>query len=413
MCILPEYVADVIGKLENNGYEAFAVGGCVRDMLMGRTPNDYDVTTDALPEEIKSCFKGSRVIETGIKHGTVTVISRGENVEITTYRIDGEYADNRHPKSVTFTSELACDLSRRDFTVNAMAVNDREGIVDLFGGRKDIENRTVRCVGDARQRFSEDGLRILRALRFASVLDFTIDRATAEAIYALKDLLKNISVERIYAELSKLICGKNVGYILREYRDVIGVFFPQACLCDDATYRRAVTAAELCKPEKAERYAAYLGVCGGEDGIKGLLLSLNSDNKVRNEAVSIYLNAEGFTRFDTVEARYALSSCGLDISLAAARLRRALAEADGDTDLRERAESLADIMKKEASLPDACLSVSSLKVGGRELQNIGIIGADIGITLNRLLCEVIEGRTANDSDALIKRALAFMSGDVK
>ena len=172
--ILPNAIKTAMNILENGGFECFAVGGCVRDFVMGRIPGDYDLTTNAEPQEMISCFEGFRIIETGIKHGTVTVLIDGNNVEITTYRVDGEYKDNRHPEEVRFTSRLSEDLSRRDFTVNAMAYSKKNGLVDLFGGREDIEKKTMRCVGDPDKRFSEDGLRILRALRFASVLDFDI-----------------------------------------------------------------------------------------------------------------------------------------------------------------------------------------------------------------------------------------------
>ena len=187
---IPDNISIVLDKLHNAGYEAYLAGGCVRDGLMGREPSDYDITTNALPRQTAACFEDFTVIETGIKHGTVTVVSGGENVEITTYRIDGTYADHRRPDTVCFTPRLEDDLSRRDFTMNAMAYSPERGLVDKFGGQDDIIERVVRCVGDPYERFEEDALRILRALRFASELGFVIDAETARAIHEKKHLLK-------------------------------------------------------------------------------------------------------------------------------------------------------------------------------------------------------------------------------
>ena len=188
--IIPEAIKKAMSIMKENGYESFIVGGCVRDFLMGKTPSDFDITTNATPEETKKCFLGFKVIETGIKHGTVTVLIDSEPIEITTYRIDGEYKDNRHPESVEFTANLEDDLSRRDFTVNALAYDGEEKIVDLFFGKEDLKKQIIRSVGEPDKRFSEDGLRILRALRFSSVLDFDIDKATPKSEYNdVKDVM--------------------------------------------------------------------------------------------------------------------------------------------------------------------------------------------------------------------------------
>ena len=200
---LPENVKKIIERLEQAGYEAYAVGGCVRDSLLGRIPNDWDITTSARPMETKALF--SRTIDTGLQHGTVTVLLDGEGYEVTTYRIDGEYEDGRHPRDVSFTSDLTEDLRRRDFTINAMAYNEREGLVDIFGGREDMDRKVIRCVGDAGERFSEDALRMLRAVRFSAQLGFAIEQGTREAITRLADNLSKISAERIQAEMVKLL----------------------------------------------------------------------------------------------------------------------------------------------------------------------------------------------------------------
>lgn len=227
MIKIPNDVRVVTDILTNNGYKAYVVGGCVRDSVMGRIPNDWDVTTDASPEKIKELFSSFRTVDTGIKHGTVLIVSGKTPVETTTFRIDGEYTDNRHPDAVTFTKNVCDDLARRDFTINAMAYNDKEGIIDPFGGMEDIEKKVIRCVGDADKRFNEDALRIMRAIRFSSVLNFGIEEKTAQSIHENKNLLSAIACERITSELMKLLCGENVFNVLSEFRDVIGVFIPE------------------------------------------------------------------------------------------------------------------------------------------------------------------------------------------
>ena len=249
---LPPQVEYVINKLCCAGFEAYAVGGCVRDHLMGKTPGDYDVTTSAKPEEMLKVFSSDRVIETGLKHGTLTVLREGMPIETTTYRIDGSYADGRHPDKVTFTPELGLDLCRRDFTVNAMAYSETKGIIDLFGGENDLENGIIRCVGSPDERFNEDGLRILRALRFASVLDFELDADCADSVRRLRGLLGKISRERIYTETTKLLLGKGARRILSTFPEVISFIFPaltEEMIC------RAAALVERCPRDAEMRYA--------------------------------------------------------------------------------------------------------------------------------------------------------------
>ena len=224
---LPEQVRFVISKLADCGYEANIVGGCVRDSILGLTPKDWDITTSALPQETERALAGCKLIETGLKHGTVTALINDLPLEITTYRVDGKYSDNRHPDSVTYTHSLKEDLARRDFTINALAYHEKHGVIDCFGGQQDIIKKRIRCVGEPDKRFKEDGLRILRALRFASVLGFDIDPVTADSIYKKKELLQNIAAERLSSELLKLICGINSEKILRKYPEVIGEFIPE------------------------------------------------------------------------------------------------------------------------------------------------------------------------------------------
>ena len=227
MINIPKDVENVLNILTDNGHKAYVVGGCVRDSLMGREPDDWDVTTDASPKRIKEIFNSFRTVDTGIEHGTVLIVSGKTPVETTTFRIDGEYSDNRHPDSVTFTKHVEDDLARRDFTINAMAYNHKDGIIDPFGGKDDLEKKIIRCVGDPDRRFNEDGLRIMRAIRFSSVLGFDIEEKTAESIIKNENLLGSIAAERLTKELLKLLCGDNVYDVLTKFRSVIGVFIPE------------------------------------------------------------------------------------------------------------------------------------------------------------------------------------------
>lgn len=223
---LPYKVEQIIRTIQGAGFDAYAVGGCIRDSILGRTPSDWDITTSARPEEVKKLFP--RTVDTGIRHGTVTVMIQKEGFEVTTYRIDGEYEDSRHPKEVTFTANLTEDLKRRDFTVNAMAYNDKEGLIDVFGGMKDIEEKIIRCVGEAAERFSEDALRVMRAVRFSAQLGYTIDEKTKDAIKELAPTLKNISAERIQTELIKIAVSPNPDYLRIAYETgVTKAIFPE------------------------------------------------------------------------------------------------------------------------------------------------------------------------------------------
>ena len=227
--VYPIEVKRVMDILRQEGREAYLVGGCLRNILMGKDPHDWDMTTSALPHECAEIFskEGFHVIETGIKHGTVTVIVDGTPLEITTYRIETGYSDNRHPDKVDFTDKVEDDLSRRDFTVNAIAYSPEKGFADPFDGMADIKSKTIKCVGNPDKRFGEDALRILRALRFSAVLGFEIDKETAESIRRNYKLLRNISVERIFVEISKLLCGNDASRILREYEDVFFFILPE------------------------------------------------------------------------------------------------------------------------------------------------------------------------------------------
>ena len=222
---LPEKVKQIINTIQAAGFEAYAVGGCVRDSLLGRVPDDWDITTSAKPQQIKELFP--RTIDTGIQHGTVTVMLQKEGFEVTTYRIDGKYEGSRHPKEVTFTANLTEDLKRRDFTINAMAYNETEGLIDIFDGKGDIERKLIRCVGEAKERFKEDALRMMRAVRFSAQLGYDIEKNTKDAIKELAPTLKNISAERIQTELIKLVISPNPDYLRIAYETgVTAVILP-------------------------------------------------------------------------------------------------------------------------------------------------------------------------------------------
>lgn len=227
MIILPKNINKILSLLKASGHKAYVVGGCVRDSIMGKVPDDWDITTEASPQEIKEVFASYKTVDTGIKHGTVTVIIDKTPVEITTFRIDGEYSDNRRPDTVKFTKDIKEDLARRDFTINAIAYNPEEGIIDPYNGQDDIKKEIIRCVGDPDKRFNEDALRILRAIRFASVLGFDIEQNTAESIIKNENKVAEIAVERISTELLKLLCGKNVHSVLLNYKSVFAVFIPE------------------------------------------------------------------------------------------------------------------------------------------------------------------------------------------
>ncbi len=385
---IPQNITRVLDMLEDAGYEAYVVGGCVRDLCRGVTPHDYDVTTSALPEETKACFSGHRVIETGIKHGTVTVISEGAPVEITTYRTDGEYKDNRHPESVSFTGNLALDLSRRDFTVNAMAYSPRRGLYDLFGGKEHIERRVISCVGDPDRRFGEDGLRILRALRFASTLDFEISPETAESVHRNAHLLRNISAERIFSELSKLIVGKGAERILSEYGDVIVLITPTA----EEEYEDKVRVIGASDADLHLRLAVLLR----DDEREGDLRRLKSDGATIRAVKAI---KELFRRelSDKAAFRRCRRRYASDIIEKAVKMKYF----SGNIDEKERDRELSLLCETE----NDCVSPAGLKVTGTDLKEMGVPeGRAVGETLEHLLRLVIADVISNERETLLREA---------
>lgn len=440
---MPKNVDTAINLLQSAGFEAYAVGGCVRDSLLGKTPNDWDITTSAKPENMKSVFADFHCIDTGIKHGTVTVVIVGEPLEITTFRLDGEYEDNRHPKSVTFTSDLGADLGRRDFTVNAMAYSKMTGTVDLFGGQNDLKNKIIRCVGDPDRRFNEDALRILRALRFASALDFEIEEKTAQSLLKNRALLGNISEERIAKELLKLVCGKGAKRILTDFAPVLFEILselqpmyknshdnPHHCY---DIYEHTLIAVESIDPEPTLRFAMLLHDCGkpavkkfDENGVAHfyghqrisaessaqILARLKVSNKFRDEILFLVSNHDRWELYENTEKmpRY-LSKFGLDGVLKLLKVMRADVLAQSP-EYRYRLDQIADAeeIAKNLAAQKPCLSLSELQINGRTLMDIGIPqGRKLGAVLAQLLDEVIDGVTKNTQEALTTRAREIYS----
>ncbi len=365
----------VLDRLHNCGHKAYAVGGCIRDMLMGREVNDYDITTSALPEEIKKAFPDYTTVETGIKHGTVTVIVNKQPFEITTFRTENNYSDLRHPDSVTFVKDVHEDLFRRDFTVNAIAYSPDEGIIDPCGGIEHIKSKTISCVGNAHKRFSEDSLRILRALRFASTLSFNIEEETSSAIKELAPNLCYVSAERLYEELKKLVSGNNAVDVIKEYKSVIQLILP---------INGNIDGLRKLPQEYCSRFAC---LCGA-DVVKGLK-KLRADNKTI--AISKLLALSKPIPAERIALMQYLSELGRENAVAVIKYRSALYGEDSTC-------------AEEILSSTQCLSLKELKIGGNELLSMGVKGERVGIILGELLSSVISEKTENTKEALLELA---------
>ena len=380
---LPYSVQLAIQLLNNAGYEAYVVGGCVRDSLMGKSPYDWDITTSALPAETLAVFTEYRTIETGLRHGTITVIIDELPLEITTYRVDGNYTDGRHPDAVTFTPSLTEDLRRRDFTVNAMAYHPNLGLVDLFGGQKDMERSIVRCVGNPKERFQEDALRMIRGLRFAATLGFSIDNTTGIAIHQLCNNLSIVSAERITAELKKLLCGNYATDILAQFSDVIAVFLPEI-----GGIPLHVHLSDL-PPLPHVRLAA-------------LFRDANIDVNQANRALQ-RLKFDSKTIKDVTTLLTVPSTAISENDAKPLRLLQHLGpELIWDYYALNRCD--AKIIKKTQKLLDthACYKISMLAINGQDLISLGMTpGPEIGCALNALLDAVINGACENTRQALL------------
>ena len=398
---LPKNVENIIGSLEEHGFEGFAVGGCVRDSLLKKTPTDWDITTDALPEDMKKIFK--KTFDTGIAHGTVTVLMDGVGYELTTYRIDGNYSDGRHPDSVSFSKNLSEDLCRRDFTVNAMAYSHNKGIVDLFDGRKDLQNGIIRAVGDAKKRFDEDALRMLRAVRFAAQLGFKIDDDTFEAIKEKAKLLSNVSKERIFVELNKSLCGDFAQNIKMVYTSglyrYIGKEFAKLDENIYDFYPRKF-------PNKKHMYwAAFLENIENTEAVKKILFELKSDNATRNNTYLLVKELKNPLPSSDEDIRWSLHRIGPDLFYDYIEILKTDKKNVDILDKIDTIENRYSLILKE----NHAYEISMLDITGKDLMDIGISkGPKIGEVLEFLLKKVIENPLNNEKSSLLRLAKEFI-----
>jgi len=436
---IPGPVEMILKLLEAHGHAAHCVGGCVRDPLLGRTPEDWDVATSALPEETLAVFPG-RAFPTGLRHGTVTVREGSYSVEVTTFRTDGPYADSRHPDSVTFTRSLRDDLSRRDFTVNAMAVDLRGELTDPFGGQADLKAQVLRCVGDPEERFGEDALRILRCLRFSATLGFSVEAETARGLRDCKGLLSNIAAERVRSELTKLLCGKAAAEVLREYPEVVGAVLPEilpmvgfeqhsryhcydvwehtlhalAAAPQEPVLRWAVLLHDVGKPccfTRDERGGHFYGHPAVSAEIADAVLRrLKFDNATRDAVTTLVAWHDREIPRTEKGVRRALMKLGEERMRQLTEVKRAdnLGQAPELRSRLREVERGAEIL--DALLArDACFSLKQLAVNGRDLMELGLRGPEIGAALDRLISAVVDGELPNEKSALLcaERARKF------
>ena len=437
---LPEKVNYIISQLEAAGFEAYVVGGCVRDSVLGRTPDDWDITTSALPFQVKEIF--DRTIDTGIQHGTVTVMLNRQGFEVTTYRIDGEYGDSRHPNEVKFTASLTEDLKRRDFTINAMAYSHRNGLIDEFGGQDDLSKGIIRCVGDARERFTEDALRIMRAVRFSAQLGFSIEDRTAGAITELAGRLGNISAERIQTELVKLLVSQNPDYVRTMYDlGITRVILPELddafetlqnnphhmytvgehimhCLLnvrDDKALRLAALLHDIGKPrtrttdEKGiDHFHGHVEL--SEEMAVKILRRLKFDNDTVSR-VSKYIRYHDYSIEPShMAVRRAASKIGEDCFEQVLEIKRADILAQSFYMRDEKLERLSEItaLYNEIKEKNQCISLKTLAIDGRDLIALGIpAGRKIGEILNALLDDVLQCPEHNSRAYLLEAAEKF------
>ncbi len=440
---IPDSVNLILERFAAAGYRAYPVGGCVRDAMLGLTPDDWDLTSDAPPERTLALF-GDAAHPTGLRHGTVTVVSEGRAVEVTTMRRDGAYRDNRHPESVTFTDRIEEDLARRDFTVNAMALSPEGTVIDPFGGRDDLEAGVLRCVGDARRRFDEDALRILRLLRFAAKLGFSVAVPTADAAREKRALLRSVAAERVYAEMNKLLCGAYAAETLLAFPDVLGAVIPEILPCVGFEQKnphhcfdvwghtaRSVGAVPplrelrwtmlfhdlgkpLCMTVDSAGVGHFYGHTALSTGIAEEIMARLRFEKALSARVRAQLacfddvfppergaiHREMVRRGKEVTAGLLLTKQADNAAKAPEGLERAQAP-------WRAAQEIFDALVKEG----ACCALSDLAVNGGDMAAVGFRGRAIGAALHKLLCEVAEEKLPNEKEALLRRARRlFRSG---
>lgn len=394
---IPVPLTELVDRLEKNGYSAYFVGGCVRDALLGNKPQDYDIACSARPEEVAKLFCDCTVIPTGIKHGTVTVLNKGYCAEVTTYRKDGAYTDFRRPDNVVFSNSIEDDTSRRDFTVNALCYNPRTGILDFHGGLEDLKRGIIRCVGNPKERFGEDALRILRALRFAARLGFSIEKNTAFAVLDQRELIKNIAVERVLSELKGFFSAKGSVLLARSFMPVISTALGVSCPAEQEFVLNGLSTLE------ASYRLPYFIACLGKDveGAKGIIMRLNPDTKT---ALQVACAAEAMygVCFETAAAtaytarKHGLQNARLMYAVSSVQKRKICSEAEGHLNSLEKGE-----------LP---VTLNELAINGNDIKALGVThGKSIGEILENLYRLVQEG-LPNTREALTAKAIMFING---
>lgn len=435
---IPSDVLSIMQRLNNAGYESYVVGGCVRDAILGKEPHDWDICTNAIPEKIMDIFEGENVIPTGLQHGTITVCINNVPYEITTFRIDGEYSDNRRPDSVKFLSSINEDLGRRDFTMNAIAYSPNTGMIDPFGGVNDIKNRIIRCVGNPDERFNEDALRMLRAMRFASTYEFLIQQNTEDSLHKNKELLNNIACERVCSELVKMLMGSGVLQVLLDFNDVIAIIVPEIEPCigfdQNNKYHQytiydhiAHAVANDISKDISIKVALFLHdigktSCYSEDENGGhfyghsitshdlaerVLDRLRFDNKTKSEVLELVLYHDSDIVPTHKTVRRWLNKIGETRlrQLILVKIADASAHKKGTFEKRIKRYMFLQSIIDEVIEQDQCFKLRDLAVNGEDLMDIGYTqGKELGDTLRRLLSLVIEGKVENDRDKLLEIA---------
>lgn len=431
---IPNYVKTVLDRLHENGYEAYVVGGCVRDTLLGKKPYDYDVCTNCLPPKMKEIFSDFYTVDSGLKHGTLTIISESRPVETTTYRSDGEYIDHRKPQQVKFENSLMKDLERRDFTINAMCLNESNQLIDMFDGQKDLKNGIIRCIGKAEKRFDEDALRIMRGLRFASVLGFEIEKETSNAIFEKAELLKDISAERILSELKKLLCGKDAGRILLEYKEVFSVIipelkptfdFPQNCphhcynvyehICHsvdnifpDPILRLTMLFHDIAKPDvvKTDENGVdhfKLHQFASAKKAKEILHRLNCDKRTSKKVFELIWEHDNRIPTQKKSVKRLMAKHDEKFFEEYLKVRRADTLAQSDYKRKEKLEDLDELERlyNEIKEENECIKISDLEVNGNDMIELGLKGKDIGVALQLALNGVINEEVKNNRTEIL------------
>ncbi len=380
--MIPEKILFVLNRLEQSGFEAYAVGGCVRDRLLEKEPCDWDITTSALPEQTKSVFSDFYIKDNGLKHGTVSVFIDKTMIEITTYRIDGEYKDSRRPEKVEFTSSLKADLARRDFTVNAMAMDKNENIIDCFGGKKDLKKRIIRCVGDPEKRFSEDALRIMRGLRFASLEGFILEDRTLEAAIKMRENLNSIARERIYAELKKMLMLPNCAGVMKHTYPIFKVIFPTLKATPE-TWKTVCT--RIKKAGTLElKLATLLTFCSAEDE----LTRMKADNKLKKKIKALFSMRSIPLKMSRVYLQKLMCAYGKDEVIFLCEYKVNMGNAN------------REIINLALDASYGCTSIKELNITGNDIKAAGYKKYKIKEALNALLKGVVEEKCKNTEESL-------------